>query len=66
MKHVAEDRAPTPETLRVLYAPIQQELDQVEELISRELSSEYPFVDRLVKYGVRLGGKHPSAETSSR
>jgi octaprenyl-diphosphate synthase len=57
MKDVAEDRVPTSATLRVLYAPIQQELHQVEELISRELCSEYPFVDRLVKYGVRLGGK---------
>jgi octaprenyl-diphosphate synthase len=57
MKSAAEDRAQAPAALVELYAPVQQELRQVEELIGKELCSEYPFVDRLVKYGVRLGGK---------
>jgi octaprenyl-diphosphate synthase len=57
MKSAADQRARTPDALRDLYAPVQHELRQVEELIGKELSSEYSFVDRLVKYGVRLGGK---------
>jgi octaprenyl-diphosphate synthase len=43
--------------LRTLYAPVAAELERVEELLHRELSSDDPFVDRLVKHGFRLGGK---------
>lgn len=47
----------TPERLQRLYAPIRQELDQVEQILRGELCSEHPFVDRLVQHGFRLGGK---------
>ncbi len=47
----------TPERLRELYLPIRQELDQVEDMLRKELRSEHPFVDRLVRHGFRLGGK---------
>jgi octaprenyl-diphosphate synthase len=57
MKQAAEDRGPTSQILPSLYAPIQKELDQVEEAFRQELRSEYPFVDRLVTHGYRLGGK---------
>ncbi len=57
MNQLAPDRAKAPEILRGLYAPVQAELDRVEEILRRELSSNYPFVDRLVKHGFRLGGK---------
>ncbi|MCE5302057.1 MAG: polyprenyl synthetase family protein [Planctomycetaceae bacterium] len=46
-----------PENLRALYAPVAQELQETEELLRRELSSDHPFVDQLVKHGFRLGGK---------
>jgi octaprenyl-diphosphate synthase len=46
-----------PPDLRAIYAPIREELEQVEQLLRRELSSNHPFVDRLVKHGFRLGGK---------
>ena len=57
MKQLAEDRARLPGALNLLYAPISEELDRVEEILRRELRSEYPFVDRLAKHGFRLGGK---------
>ncbi len=47
----------TPERLRGLYRVIRGELDAVEEVLRDELSSDFPFVDRLVKHGFRLGGK---------
>ncbi|MFH1267721.1 MAG: polyprenyl synthetase family protein [Planctomycetota bacterium] len=43
--------------LRTLYAPIQADLDEVERVLQRELTSQYPFVDGLVKHGFRFGGK---------
>ena len=57
MKAAAEDRGKIPQTLPALYAPIQGELHQVEEVFREVLRSRYPFVDDLVKYGFRLGGK---------
>ena len=38
-------------------SPVQQELRPGRGALRQELSSDTPFVDRLVKYGVRLGGK---------
>ena len=40
-----------------LYGPIAAELDRCEELLRRELSSDDPFVDELIKHAFRLGGK---------
>jgi octaprenyl-diphosphate synthase len=40
-----------------LYEPIGAELAEVEEILRRELRSEFPFVDELVKHGFRIGGK---------
>jgi octaprenyl-diphosphate synthase len=57
MKEAAEDRVTTPQILPVLYAPIQAGLQQVEEVFREVLQSKSPFVDDLVKYGFRLGGK---------
>jgi len=57
MDQLVKDRAKFPEVLRMLYAPIRKELDQVEEILRRELHSDYPFVDRLARHGFRLGGK---------
>jgi octaprenyl-diphosphate synthase len=45
------------ELLRALYAPIAEELGDVEALLKSELRSDYPFVDELVRYGFLLGGK---------
>ncbi len=40
-----------------VYAPIQAELDEVEEILRAELRSDNPYVDELVRYGCLLGGK---------
>jgi octaprenyl-diphosphate synthase len=40
-----------------LYGPIAGDLDRCEELLRRELSSDDPFVDQLIKHAFRLGGK---------
>jgi len=57
MNPVGEPRVAIPESLRALYAPVEEELEAVEEVLRRELSSENPFVDRLARHGFRLGGK---------
>lgn len=57
MDQAADQRATLPTTLRALYAPVVDELEQVEAILRRELSSDNPFVDGLVKHGFRLGGK---------
>ncbi len=40
-----------------LFAPVADELAAAEDLLRSELSSNDPFVDRLVKHAFRLGGK---------
>ena len=57
MSRVANENDIAADQLTTIYAPVQQELVQVEELLHRELRSDYPDVDELVRYGVRLGGK---------
>ena len=44
-------------SLQSLYAPIEQGLAEVEEILLRELRSDYPYVNELVQYGCLLGGK---------
>ena len=43
--------------LDTLYAPVADEMRQVEQILRRELRSDYPFVDELAQYGCLLGGK---------
>ena len=57
MNEAAEDRVKTPQALPALYAPVQAGIYQVEEVFREVLRSKSPFVDDLVKYGFRLGGK---------
>ena len=45
------------ERLRSLYAPVLDELEEVESLLWRNVHSDYPFVARLTRHGFRLGGK---------
>jgi octaprenyl-diphosphate synthase len=44
-------------SVKSLYAPIRQELLEVERILRSQLRSDYPFVDEVVRYGGRLGGK---------
>ena len=58
MKSAADQCAGPRCTCAEMYPPVQQELcSRSRNCSASELSSEHPFVDRLVKYGVRLGGK---------
>ena len=43
--------------LRDLYAPIETELAEVEQVLRNELCSQHDYVDELVRYGCLLGGK---------
>src|SRR5947207_15312351 len=54
---VAAPKAAAPLELQALYAPIAEELAQVEAVLKAELRSDYPFVDELVRYGCLLGGR---------
>ena len=44
-------------TVRGLYGPVRGEMEEVENLLRRELRSRHPFVDELVQHGFRYGGK---------
>lgn len=50
-------RQPDPGLLKTLYAPVGEELLEVERILKSELRSPHPFVDELVRYGCLLGGK---------
>lgn len=52
-----DERKRGAQRLAALYAPVQAELDEMEQGLQREFSSQDPFVDRLARYGFRLGGK---------
>ncbi len=47
------------ETLRLIdfYQPITQSLAQVEQILRREMQSDFPAVDAMTRYGFRMGGK---------
>ncbi|MGA2063685.1 MAG: polyprenyl synthetase family protein [Thermoguttaceae bacterium] len=57
MKQAAEDQPRSPQTLPSLYAPVREGLDQVEQILRQKLRNDHPFVDALVQYGFRMGGK---------
>src|SRR3990170_2851661 len=57
MSQGIKDFGTTPRELRALYAPIREDLNEVERVLRGELTSRYPFVDSLVKHGFRFGGK---------
>jgi octaprenyl-diphosphate synthase len=50
-------RQPDPGLLKSLFAPIDGELAEVEQILRKELRNPHPFVDELVRYGCLLGGK---------
>jgi len=47
----------TTAALELIYAPVREELSEVEQILRRELQNEHPYVDELVRYGCMLGGK---------
>ena len=57
MSRGIQNRVGRPPELQKLYVLIRTQLDEVEQILRDELHSRYPFVDRLVKHGFRLGGK---------
>ncbi|HEX7449563.1 MAG TPA: polyprenyl synthetase family protein [Pirellulales bacterium] len=57
MSQVVQSVSPVPHRLGALYEPIHAELAQVEDILRRELRSDFPAIDELIKHGFRLGGK---------
>ncbi|MEQ8789991.1 MAG: polyprenyl synthetase family protein [Pirellulaceae bacterium] len=57
MSQTVNHQPSTADVLRALYAPIAEEMQQVEAVLRRELRSRYSAVDELVRYGCLLGGK---------
>ena len=43
--------------LQSLYSPVEKELADVEDILRREMRSEHPSIDEMVRYGCVLGGK---------
>jgi len=57
-RHVSQvTKAEATSPLKGLYAPVQDEMDRVEQILREEMSSKYAYVDELVRYGCMLGGK---------
>jgi octaprenyl-diphosphate synthase len=57
MRQRIDSRGATPDGLQRPYALIQDDLERTEQILLDELRSHHPFVDRLARYGFRLGGK---------
>lgn len=57
MSQVANRREAAERRIVDMYGPVQQDIVAVEDLLRRELRSDDPFVDELVKYAFRIGGK---------
>jgi octaprenyl-diphosphate synthase len=57
MTQAAEDHCRSLQILSSLYAPVREQLDEVDDILRGELRNDHPFVDGLVQYGFRLGGK---------
>ncbi len=57
MTQRVDSRGYSSSDLQRSYALVRDELARIDEIILRELRSDYPFVDRLAQYGFRLGGK---------
>ena len=57
MKHrLMEGGAKASERLQRLYAPVRNELDEVEENLRSEFQSDDQFIDRLARHGLAWGG----------
>ena len=57
-KQNSEDRQRNlPASLAAMYAPIEKELAEVEQMLRRELRNPHPFVDQLAQHSFHLGGK---------
>ena len=57
MSQVVDGTEILPEELRILYAPVLDELRQSEEILRQELVAKHPEIDEMIRYGCRLGGK---------
>ncbi len=57
MSQVVGGKAASRGRLQSICRPIRPQLDAVDAMLRRELRSDHPFVDQLVKHGFRLGGK---------
>ena len=54
MSRATNDAPQTVDLLKLLYAPIEQELDEAERLLHQGLRSEYDIVDEMVKMPHKL------------
>ncbi|MHB8866518.1 MAG: polyprenyl synthetase family protein, partial [Pirellulaceae bacterium] len=54
---IAEQTKSEASSLVTLYAPVVEEMQQVERILRRAMRSDDPYVDQLVRYGCLLGGK---------
>ena len=57
VNEIADGQDLVTEPLEELYGPIADELEQVEEILRREMCSSYPYVNELIRYGALLRGK---------
>ena len=57
MRHTASPHVVVPKPLAACYAPVQDAMDRVDQLLEATLQSKYPQVNDMVRYGFRTSGK---------
>ena len=57
MNTEVRDRESLQRRLKQLYAPVAAEMVEAEQVLTRELRSDYPYVDQMVRHAQHLGGK---------
>lgn len=57
MSRATDDVRAVPAPMAAWYAPVAEEMEQVDDVLRREMRNDDPYVDELVRYGGTLGGK---------
>ncbi len=56
-QQTAEERQAMASILKMLYAPVVEDMQRVEDILAEELKSKHVFVDQVIRHSARLGGK---------
>ena len=56
-QHTAEERQAMIDVLKMLYAPVVDDMQRVEDILAEELKNPHAFVDQVIQHSARLGGK---------
>jgi len=57
MSQTANQRQEMSQVLKMLYAPVAEDMQRVEDILAEELRNPHAFVDQVIRHSGRLGGK---------